>query len=282
MPAKCKLFLFVFFLLFFISSSKVSAQVVINEYLPRPSSGPDWIELYSPIDSDISEYILRDTTSDMKKLLSGVIIGPSTSTSCYVDVSNRLNNGGDTILLLQADGSLPAVDEHSYSSAGVDVSWCRSPDGGAWDTCTTATKTLIECDSLVPTPTPTSTPTPTPTSVPTLTSTPTPTPTLTPTPTPKPTVKAAATAKSKPKTTKKKNVEEGQGEKELILGLREGLGSPPPSPTPASEKKKKFPTVAALLVFSGLGFLGAAAYPFLKRIKKEYNGGGEQDTGEGS
>jgi len=109
MLAKCKLFLFVFFLLFFISASEASAQVMINEYLPHPSSGSDWIELYSPTDIDISDFILRDSTSDMKKLPSGLVIGPSTSTNCYVDVSNRLNNSGDTILLLKADGSLPAV-----------------------------------------------------------------------------------------------------------------------------------------------------------------------------
>ena len=59
---KCKLIIFIIFL-FFVFPQKISAQVVINEFLPNHSSGVDWVELYSATDIDISGWILKDSTS---------------------------------------------------------------------------------------------------------------------------------------------------------------------------------------------------------------------------
>src|SRR3989344_3422423 len=267
---KTALILTLFLLIF--STSTINAQVVINEYLPHPSSGNDWIEIYSPTDLDISGYILRDTTSDIVKLPSGVIIGPSKSTSCYLDVGNRLNNGGDTILILKADGLPPAVDEHSYSSdPGVDVSWCRTPDGGLWASCTAITKTSIECGSLVPSPSPTPeliqtprpAPTPTKTPAPTLPKSPTPVPTQKPTATPKSTLQP--TVKATPTPNASETEEPRQGNDVALITLENNTPSPAVEVAGASDEQNSFPALALLPILGGLGLVGASILSLYKQ-----------------
>jgi len=51
---------------FLLQPQAVNAQVVINEF--SSSTSDDWIELFSPEDIDISNWVLKDTAnSDLKK-----------------------------------------------------------------------------------------------------------------------------------------------------------------------------------------------------------------------
>ncbi len=60
--------------------------------------------------------------------------------SWTADFSSYYNNSGDDVRLLKNDGTT-ALDSYTYGSTGYDVSWYRSPDGGAWATTTDATPT---------------------------------------------------------------------------------------------------------------------------------------------
>ena len=121
----CSIFLIFFF---FIFASYSFAQVVINEFLPINPSGGDWIELYNNSDSqaDISGWKVDDTTSTMKTFSSGTTI--SSHGFYHFEVSDRLNNSGDTIYLKDQNDNLK--DSKGYSSnPGENVSIGRTPDG---------------------------------------------------------------------------------------------------------------------------------------------------------
>lgn len=182
----------------------VTDHVVINEFLPNPSSGEDWVELYNPTGDgiDISGWVLRDTAASvMKTIPSSTIISSHGFHLEYVD--SRLNMDSDTIYLRTSASSSENIDSKSYSTnPGTGVSIGRSPDGeDNWVTFNTPTPDSSNNPATsTPTPTPTSTsistptpsleptenPTPTPTIEPTLS--PSPTATITSTPTPSPTI----------------------------------------------------------------------------------------------
>jgi hypothetical protein len=120
--------LIIFILLSF--PSFISADVVINEILPNPSTGSDWVELYSDADSDISGWILDDegTTTDIYTVPSGESVGPSSNNFYIIDSGTRLNKSGDTIYLYNSSRS--EIDSYQYSGyLGDDISFGRYPDG---------------------------------------------------------------------------------------------------------------------------------------------------------
>ncbi|MBI3485352.1 lamin tail domain-containing protein [Candidatus Daviesbacteria bacterium] len=156
------LFLTFFLISFFLYPKTIFADdnIVINEFLPTPSDGNDWIELYNKSDNliSLSGWSLEDTTSKMKDVNCDI---PSKG-QVFVDVSNRLNKDGDTITLKDNSGTV--VDTKQYTDPGVNVSWVRVPDGGDWTTSNSPTKPTTECLPSSPTPSSTATPTPEPTS----------------------------------------------------------------------------------------------------------------------
>lgn len=116
-------------LLFFLFTKTTNAAglVVINELMVHPETGNDWVELYNAGDAaaDISGWQLKDTGTSRMKALSGVI-PPGGFVS--FEVSNRLNNGGDTINLVDAAGA--AQDTYTYlSDPGINIALGRNPDG---------------------------------------------------------------------------------------------------------------------------------------------------------
>lgn len=125
---------------FFTSVQPTCARVVINEILPHPLSGDDWLELFNTEASevDVSGWIIEDSTSKIKTLSEGTKF---TTASAYLQifVSNRLNNAGDTIKLKDKEGI--TLDEKSYGAdPGVDIALGRFPDGNnSWGTLTTFT-----------------------------------------------------------------------------------------------------------------------------------------------
>ncbi len=266
------LFVLLAFISSFVFNSEVSAQVVINEFVPDASQ--EWVEFYnsggSPV--DLSDYYFDDDNtlivdgqiqigtpdpgSDPIKLL-GIL--PAIST-CFLNLTTYLNNDGDTPSLFLSNGTL--VDSYSYTSSQPDKSFARVPDGGSWLADQIPTKSATSCSSLAPTPSPTATATVTATATATAapTATPTPTPTPTKTPTPKATVKPKVEAAST----------EGP-QASNVSDLRSQLAIPTPTGLVAGEEKKIFPFFPALLIVLGLGFMGTAGYLLYKKIKSEYN-----------
>jgi len=193
MPKRWFFLLFIL-LPFFIFPKACFAQVVINEFLPNPIDGADWVELYNTTSQDVSldDWILDDegTKSNMFEIEEATI---SAHGFRLFEVGSRLNKNSDTIFLMDNQGVV--VDEYSYTSdPGNNISFGRMPDGESWGICSELTPGLENKCAL-----PTSTPTPIPTSLPT--NTPTPPPAVTPTkkPTSTPTKKLTST----PTPTKK-------------------------------------------------------------------------------
>lgn len=107
-----------------------SGPVVINEVVPDPSgSDKEWVEVYNPTPTslDASGWRLVERAGSAGKWVSSTI--PACSYA-IVEFSRKLNNGGDTLTLLDESGS--AVDEFEYTSSADGKSWARQPDGGAW------------------------------------------------------------------------------------------------------------------------------------------------------
>ena len=114
-------------------------DVLINEFLPNPNTGNEWIELYNTSSDllDVSGMWLDDVASggsSPKQIPSGTVIAPG---GYYAhDMGGAyLNNGGDDVRLLSAD-QITIFDSFSYNSSQKGVSYCRQPDGGTWSsTC---------------------------------------------------------------------------------------------------------------------------------------------------
>jgi beta-lactamase superfamily II metal-dependent hydrolase len=120
-----------------------SGQVVINEVLPAPSSGSEWIELYNTTAYDLSiGDCVIDDLADGGGSPYTIPTGTTISASGFwtADFSSYFNNAGDDVRLLKNDGTT-VLDSTSYGSTGYDASWYRSPDGGAWATSTTSSPT---------------------------------------------------------------------------------------------------------------------------------------------
>lgn len=185
------LFLVIIPFLLIFPQQAIASSIVINEVLPHPSSGSDWIELYNTTSNevDISGWKIEDTTGEIKTFADGTKIA-STSSFLQVTVSNRLNNEGDTVKLKDNSGTIK--DERSYTQdPGEDVALGRYPDGSSsWGVLMSASPNGPN-SNLAPTPTP----------IPTATATPVPPAESTVTPTPVPTSQPANTPTSKPKAS---------------------------------------------------------------------------------
>ena len=192
-----------FLILFFVFTGKASAALYINEF-SSGTSDSDWVEIYNSDNTslDLSNYVLRDSTSSNKIELSGTIAGNGFAT---FDWFNKLNNDGDTIRLLLETDESPA-DQVIYGKDG-DVAAPKNsqtagriPDGAPsfLHLSISSKGSSNNSASFVPTATPTPTITPTPTR--------TPAPTKIPTSKPAPTSKPTPTSTKIPVTTVKAEV----------------------------------------------------------------------------
>ncbi len=128
---------FVVFAALLIFPQRIFAALVINEFLPAPSSGnSEWVEFFNPDTSseDLSNYYFDDDTnfdsdsgSSGKITLSGLL---ASSATCFLDLSTYLNNNGDIPTIFKLDGAL--IDSYQYASSSADKSYSRAPDGGSW------------------------------------------------------------------------------------------------------------------------------------------------------
>lgn len=151
----------------------VLAQVVINEIMPAPSTGNDWVELINQGDQSVNltSWSVEDSTSAMttNPAISGQTL-PSKG-FLVVEVGNRLNNTGDSVKLKNQLGLV--VDSFSYTQTTPDLSWARLPDGsGSFEQSPPSRGTMNQIStssaspSPAPSPSPSSSPTPTPATTP--------------------------------------------------------------------------------------------------------------------
>lgn len=111
-----------------------AGEVVINEFLPAPSNGVEWVELFNTTAAalDIGGCYIDDLagTGGAPTLIAA---GTSIAAGGYhvIEKSSYFNNGGDDVRLLAADQST-LLDAFSYGSTGTDLAWYRLPDGGDW------------------------------------------------------------------------------------------------------------------------------------------------------
>lgn len=284
---------FTFSLFIFIARTRfVFAQtVVINEFSSAASNSsdsdwPDWVEVYKG-GEDIALYELKDAAGNIKVLSDAACNGEF----CTVDWSNKLNNSGDTIMLVLVSDPENVIDSVTYGAEGTVC----SPDHGqsigrvvlteAADPGNTIERFAISSKGLsnygsvlAPCPSPTPIPTPTPTSTPKPTNTPaptsTPTPKATSAPTPKPTIRPT----TRPTTEPKINPPELSDSSDNTDNLRaEILGSNTEGDDePSADAGRKFPVFPTLFMSLGTGLLGFAGFTFIKQRKKEYNLGDDE------
>jgi len=167
-------------LFFYVFPSVCRAQVVINEVMPAPGSGNDWIELknISDLNVNLTGWTIEDSNSllDLTPSLSGQIL--TASNYIVVEASNRLNNSGDQVKLRNAFGEF--IDLFSYSQSVTDTSWSRTPDGTGELQLTAPSRGATNSSVLQSTPTPNPSASPTPT----VSTIPSPTPMVSPNPLP--------------------------------------------------------------------------------------------------
>lgn len=135
-------------------------SIVINEVVPAPSSGPEYVELYNPSDTtvDVSGWSIDDDTpgGSITTLATGTVIAPHQLLVIPLS-STILNNTGDAVVLMDAAGTL--VDRIDFGAMKNGESMARIPDGSS--TISKTTPSLGQFN-LVPTTTATPTTTSTP------------------------------------------------------------------------------------------------------------------------
>lgn len=112
-------------------------QVRVNEFMPAPSSGNEWIELYNPTSSpvDVSGYYVDDVANGggaPKAIPSGTVI-PAGGRWVYEFPSGFLNNTGTDAARYTSPSGVE-IDAYTYtlSSTQYDKVFHRTGDGGAW------------------------------------------------------------------------------------------------------------------------------------------------------
>lgn len=257
---------FKFFLLFAIIAayfparvSAISDNVVINEFIPNPTIGNDWVELYNPTSNsiDIGNWYLKDEATTH---IADFSLSTSIAAGNYfaIDVGNRLSKYNDTVTLY--NNANVTVDAHIYSqNPGDNVSIGRYPDGNTWANFQNPTKGGSNNNgNPIPTPTLTPTPTPTTTTAPTPTKNPTQTPT-TATPTAKPTILPSSTPTPKPtivsdNSDTENSISGNEDLPEIDLAINDAM-----NPSPANEPevlgtdstKNSKPNFPVILIIAG-------------------------------
>ena len=76
-----------------------TGAVVINEFLPAPSAGPEWIEVFNTSDEpvELNGWSVVDAANNRKPTENGIVLEPQT---VYAFDVNMLNDGGDTFRVL--------------------------------------------------------------------------------------------------------------------------------------------------------------------------------------
>lgn len=246
------IFVTAFFLWLTVNPVFATGSVIINEFLPNPTSGNDWVELYNPTSNSISigNWYLKDEATTH---IADFSISTSVAAGSYlaIDVGSRLNKDNDTVTLY--NNLNETIDSRIYSqNPGDNISIGRYPDGDAWVNLQNPTKGNSN-NSGNPVPTPT------PTVAPVLTSTSSPTQTPTSTPTPKPTAAPSFTPTIKPTIILVDSVSENYASvnedlPEIDLSINNAIEFTPtiePEVLGTDSARKSKPTLPIILIIAG-------------------------------
>ncbi|MEO8082760.1 MAG: lamin tail domain-containing protein [Ardenticatenales bacterium] len=126
----------------------VPAEVTLNEVLAAPhgvdwdgdgtANGDDeWVEVFNagPADLDLRGWLLDDVAdggSSAYRIPDAAVV-PARGHRVFFkkETGLSLNNGGDSVRLLRADGAV--ADAVEIGASGADIAWGREPDGtGGW------------------------------------------------------------------------------------------------------------------------------------------------------
>jgi len=155
-----KLFLVLFLALFFSSGLfdsvlAESSNVFISEFAAITAGTkeyPDWIEIYNTSNETISieGWHIKDSTDSNKITLSGCIKPKSFR---KFDFSNKLNNSGDQIRLINANSNL--VESVNYFSEivpkhEINQSTLKDLSSGNWESNLSPTPTNTACSQSLP------------------------------------------------------------------------------------------------------------------------------------
>ncbi|MFQ3634040.1 lamin tail domain-containing protein, partial [Roseiflexus sp.] len=108
---------------------------IINEFMPAPASGPEWVEIVNSSDAplDVGGWRIDDDTPGGPQTVipPGVIVPPYGLFVITLSTHILNNTGSDAVTLIDAFGAV--VDVAPYTAATVGKSFARIPDGsGIW------------------------------------------------------------------------------------------------------------------------------------------------------
>lgn len=105
-------------------------SIVINEVIPAPSSGPEWVELYNTGDTtiDVSGWRIDDDTPGgvITTIAANTSIAPHQLLAIPLTTA-ILNNTGDAVVLLDSSGA--QIDRIDFGAMKSGESMARVPDG---------------------------------------------------------------------------------------------------------------------------------------------------------
>jgi beta-lactamase superfamily II metal-dependent hydrolase/uncharacterized protein YcfL len=132
-----------------VSCQVSTGQVLINEFFPSPSSGPEWVELYNTTAStlNIGYCVIDDVTggSPAYQIPASTFIPPHGFWT--LDRTSHFNNDGDEVRFLKEDAST-ILDSYSYGNTSHNLSRVRFPDGASWAGSPTASPTKGQSNTL--------------------------------------------------------------------------------------------------------------------------------------
>lgn len=115
-----------------------TATIRLSEFMPNPSEGSEWVELFNYGSSiyDVIDWKIDDEPgkSSPSTLDENTLISPGQYK--VFQISNKLNNSGDTLRLLKPDGS--EFEKVDFGSSTKDTSFARD-SGGKWGETLTPT-----------------------------------------------------------------------------------------------------------------------------------------------
>lgn len=168
-PCWVVLFVIAFFLGLMVGVGFVGAQenIIISEYMPDPSDGNEWVELYNPNQDGVtlnSWYIDDIANGGGGPKVFSLVLGPQSYQVVDLNSDSFLNNSGDDVRLL--DASQAEKDKTTYNASQEGKSWSKT--NSQWcmvDATPNAPNNpcVLPTDPPTPTNTITSTPVPSPT-----------------------------------------------------------------------------------------------------------------------
>ncbi|MFA5134157.1 MAG: lamin tail domain-containing protein, partial [Patescibacteria group bacterium] len=106
----------------------------INEFMPNPAEGGEWVELYNPTDTNLDlkgGIICDDRVATSCKIISlDGMVAPAKSFLLVRLSGSKLNNGGDAVILKTPIGTV--ADRVNYGGDAIpekDESFARKTDG---------------------------------------------------------------------------------------------------------------------------------------------------------